>query len=238
MERYIEEAPDFERAERMTRSVGTGLMVAAEDRSFAFAAAGRRTRRVRFLRRAVLVGVVVTIASMIGIWIFNPFSTRFGNLSFSALSVDGTKVAIAKPRLSGFRSDGQPYSLTAERAVQDVKQPTRVELHQVTGEVGVTAGETTHIRADTGSYDSSTEQMRLENNIKIDNGRFDVRLRSADIDFRNGVYTSNEPVEVKVGSGTTIHGDRAQARNNGQELVFEGRVRTTIVTQAEDAAAR
>ncbi len=138
---------------------------------------------------------------MVLIAIYNPFSTKIGALSFSDLSLDGTKIAMARPKLAGFRSDGQPYTLTAERALQDVKQPTVVELQKMTGEIGATGGDPTRLSADSGVYDSVAEHMKLTNNVRIASGRFEVRLRSADIDFKTGVYQSDEPVEVHVGEG-------------------------------------
>ncbi len=203
------------------------------DREQAFARARRRSGRVRFLRKAILVTALGTVAAMAGIGTFNPFASKFGSLSFSALSLEGTKITMAKPRLAGFRGDGQPYSVTAEKALQDVKHPTVVELQKLTGDIGMAGGEPSHITADAGVYDSVSEQMRLTDNIRIGNARFVVRLRTADINFKTGVYQSDEPVEVHVGEGTTIVGDRASARNNGQELTFEGHVRTTIIPQAD-----
>jgi lipopolysaccharide export system protein LptC len=206
------------------------------NRERAFASARRRSSRIRFLRKAILACGFGGVVAMALIAVYNPFSTKFGSLSFSAISIDGTKIEMARPKLAGFRSDGQPYSLTAEKALQDVKQPTVVELQKVSGEIGATAGETTHLTADTGLYDSVAEHMKLSSNVRIGSARFEVRLRSADIDFKTGVYQSDEPVEVHVGAGTTITGDRATARHNGQELIFEGRVRTTINSPADAAA--
>ncbi len=207
------------------------------DRERAFARARRRSSRVRFLRKAILAGALGSVAAMALIAVYNPFSTKPGSLSFSNISIDGTKIAMARPKLAGFRTDGQPYMLTAEKALQDVRQPTVVELEKVSGEIGATGGETTRLSADAGVYDSAAERMKLSSNVRIGSARFEVRLRSADIDFKTGVYQSDEPVEVHVGDGTTITGDRATARNNGQELIFEGRVRTTINPPAAAAAA-
>ncbi len=206
------------------------------NRERAFASARRRSSRVRFLRKAVLLGALGTVAAMIAIAIFDPFSAKLGSLSFSTLSVGGTRITMARPKLAGFRSDGQPYLLTAEKALQDVKQPTIVELEKLSGEIGMAGGAATHISADAGVYDSVAERMRLSSNVRIGNGHFEVRLRSAAIDFKTGVYQSDEPVEVHVGEGTTILGDRATARNNGQELIFEGHVRTRVVPQPDIAA--
>jgi lipopolysaccharide export system protein LptC len=205
------------------------------DREKAFAHARRRSARVRFLRWAILAGGLGSVAAMVGIAIFDPFAAKIGSLNFSALSLDGTKIAMARPKLAGFRADGQPFSMTAEKALQDIKNPTVVELQKVTGEIGMSDGEMTHVTADAGVYDSGGQHMQLSNNVQIGSKRFQVRLQKADIDFKTGVYQSDEPVEVHVGEGTTIFGDRATARNNGQEFTFEGHVRTRIVPPSDSS---
>ena len=198
------------------------------DRERAFRSAQRRSSRVRFLRRTILGCALSSVAAMILIAIYNPFSTKFGALSFRNVGLDGTKIAMARPKLAGFRSDGQAYTLTAETALQDVRRPTVVELQKLSGKIGATDGETTYLSADAGTYDSVAERMKLKSNVRIGNARFDVRLRSADIDFKTGVYQSDEPVEVHIGDRATITGDRATARHNGQEFIFEGHVGTII----------
>jgi lipopolysaccharide export system protein LptC len=201
------------------------------DRERAFAKAKRRSGRVRLLRLAILLGGLGTVAATVVAY-FNPFATKLGALNFNALSVEGTKIVMDRPKLAGFRSDGQAYLLTAERALQDIKQPTLVQLRKVDGEIGTAGGEATHLSADAGVYDNLAEHMELSGNVRIKNGRFIVLLRTARFDFKSGVYGSDEPVEVKGGDGTTILADRASALNHGQELTFEGHVRTNIVPQA------
>ena len=202
------------------------------EREELFIAAKRRSGRVRFLRKALLITVFTAVAAMIGIAIFDPFGPKSGSLSFSNLSVDGTKIAMAKPKLSGFRSDGQPYVLTAERALQDIKHPTIAELQGLGGDMG-SGSDATRLTADAGVYDSLGERMKLNGNVKINSARFEVRLRSVDIDFKTGLYRSDEPVEVRIGGDTTVFADRATAQNNGQELIFEGRVRTTVIPHSD-----
>ena len=201
------------------------------DRERAFAKAKRRSARVRLLRRAILIGSLGTVAAMFLVTFFNPFATKLGSLSFAALSMEGTKIVMDRPKLSGLRSDGQPYLVTADRALQDIKHPTVAQLQGVDGEMGMAGGEATHLSADEGVYDSVGEHMELSNNVRIKNDRFTVLLRSARFDFKSGVYGSDDPVEVRAGDGTTIFADRAAALNNGQELTFEGHVRTKVVPQ-------
>ena len=207
------------------------------DREYAFAKAKRRSGRVKSLRLAILFGGLGTVAATLVVAFFNPFATKLGALSFNALSVEGTKIVMDRPKLAGFRSDGQAYLLTAERALQDIKQPTMVQLRTVDGEIGMAGGEATHLSADGGVYDNLAERMELSGNVRIKNGRFTVLLRSARFDFKSGVYGSDEPIEVKGGEGTTIFADRGSALNHGQELTFEGHVRTNIVPQSDQESA-
>jgi lipopolysaccharide export system protein LptC len=200
-------------------------------REQAFAKARRRSARVRLWRLTILIAGVGAVAAMFVVAFFNPFATKLGALGFSALSVEGTKIVMDRPKLAGFRSDGQPYVLTAERALQDVKQPTLVQLRKVVGEIGAAGGEATHVISDEGVYDSVGEHMELSGNVQIKNGRSTVLLRTARIDFKSGVYGSDDPVEVQAGDGTKIFADRASALNHGQEVSFEGHVRTRIVPQ-------
>jgi lipopolysaccharide export system protein LptC len=217
-----------------TRAIG---VAPPPDREQAFARAKRRSGRVRLLRLAILIGGLGAVGAMVVVTFFNPFATKLASLGFNALSVEGTKIVMDKPKLAGFRSDGQAYVLTAERALQDIKQPTVVQLRKVQGEIGAAEGEATHLSADDGVYDNLAEHMELSGNVRIKNGRFTVLLRSAKFDFKSGAYGSDDRVEVQGGDGTTIFADRGSALNHGQELTFEGHVRTNIVPQASQEPA-
>ena len=201
------------------------------EREQAFAKARRRSARVIRLRRAILIGGLGTVAAMFLTAVFNPFTTKLGSLGLSTLSVEGTKIVMDHPKLAGFRNDGQAYLMTAKRALQDIKQPTVMELEQVEGEIGAAGGESTHVSADSGVYDSVGEHLELSNNVRITNGHANVLLRSAKFDFKSGAFRTDEPVEVRVSDGTTIVSDRAFAINHGQELTFDGHVKTRIVPQ-------
>jgi lipopolysaccharide export system protein LptC len=219
----------------MTRLVGVTPPL---DREVAFANARRRSGRIRVLRLAILICGIGAVVAVIIVAFFNPFATKMGALSLNTLSMDGTKIVMDRPKLAGFRSDGQPYVLTAERALQDIKLPTTVQLQKVKGEMGVAGAESTHLSADAGVYDNLSEHMELSQNVRIQNDRFTVLLRSAKFNFKSGIYGTDEQVEVQGTDGTTIFADRASALNHGQELTFEGHVRTNIIPQATEQSAQ
>ena len=219
-------------APRPARGEGLRAASASASREKAFAAARRHSVRVRRLRGAILVGAVGGVAALVAIAIFDPFGPKTASLSFAALNIEGAKIAMDKPRLSGFRSDGHAYALTAAKALQDAKRPTIVELQSVDGEIAMAGDESLRMTADAGVYDSVRERMELTRNVRIANARYDVRMSSASVDFKTGLYHSDQPVEIRIGGDTRIVADRATAINSGEEMVFEGHVRTTIAPPA------
>jgi lipopolysaccharide export system protein LptC len=206
------------------------------ERAAAFSAAARHSKLVRFLRVAILAGAAGTIAILIAIAIFDPFGRSAGGASVGGLRLDGTKVMMERPKLAGFRRDGRPYLVNADRAIQDILHPTLVELRGIDAEVGIAGSGASKITADLGVYDSANEHMDISRNVHVKSDQYDVRLRSASIDFKVGVYLSHEPVAVVTSGGTTIDADSVTASDNGRQLSFEGHVRSVL--QVGDAAQR
>jgi len=208
-----------------------------EARLRAFAAARRHSRLVRILRVAAPASVVVVVAALIVGAVFKPFRAEIGGLSIGELSVDGAKVTMDRPKLTGFRRDGRAYTVNAAKAIQDVTRPTVVELREVDGDLGMADNSSLRINAAVGFYDSAGQSLDLSQDVRIHNSDYDVKLTSANIDFKAGVYRSNEPVTVVMANGTTVSADSALARDNGQELTFSGHVRTVFLPDARADAA-
>jgi lipopolysaccharide export system protein LptC len=206
------------------------------ERAAAFAAAQRHSKLVRFLRVAILGGAAGTVVILVLIAVFDPLGRLGTDLSVAGLSLDGTRVAMDRPKLAGFRKDGRPYLVNAERAIQDVLHPTVVELRGIDAEVGIAGNGASKVTAEVGVYDSATEHMDLSHNVRVKSDEYDVQLQSASIDFKAGVYLSRDPVTVVTSNGATINADSVAALDNGRELVFDGHVRSVL--QVGDAAER
>lgn len=223
----------------MTARTGTANLQEASLRAKAFAAATRHSARVRFLRVAILGGAVGTVAVLVCIALFDPFGRLAGGVSIGGIGVDGTKVIMEHPKLAGFRKDGRPYLVNAQRAVQDVLHPTLVELHKIDADIALTGGGQAHMTANTGLYDSAKEHMDVSDDVRVKSPQYDVTLKSASVDFNSGHYVSNEPVTIVTSNGTTLVGDTISVIDNGKEMTIEGHVRTMIPPQsgASDAQA-
>ncbi len=199
-----------------------------ESRRRAFVVATRHSRLVRILRVATPTLTLLAIAAMVLFALFNPLRRQVGDLTVGELSVNGTKIVMNHPRLTGSKRDGRGYVINAVKAIQDVLHPATVELRDIDGDIATADDSRMKITAASGVYDNVGQSLTLSQDVHLRSPSYDVTLSSADIDFKSGLYRSNQPVSVVTDSGATIHADSAEARDNGGELTFTGHVHSTF----------
>src|SRR5271155_1356368 len=244
---YAAGRPVSSRATMSVRTIaagGRGRTVAPDSASTgaarsarAFELARRHSRLVRILRVAFIVGGVGGVVALTGLGLYRTFGGAIGGLSIGDLSVDGTKITMDRPRLTGARPDGGSYVINAAKAIQDVKDPTEVDLVEIDGDIVPHGRDRMRLSATSGHYDSGHERLDLSGVVRLKNSSYTIDLRSAHIDFKTGVYSSREPVTVVTASGTSISADSGWARDNGKEFRFEGHVKSTIRPNSSDSAA-
>lgn len=200
-------------------------------------AARRHSVFVRVLRVALITGAVGTVVVLTALGLYRTFGTSLGRLSIGELSIDGTKITMDKPKLTGARRQGDGYVINAAKAIQDILHPTQVELVGIEGDIGAADHDTLHVSATSGQYDTEHQSLDLSGVVRLKNSRYTVDLHSAHIDFKTGAYTSGEPVTVLISGGTSIVADSAAVRDNAREITFEGHVRTIIRSGDGDADA-
>ena len=212
------------------------MRLAAQARSArAFASASQHSSWVRRLRFVLLFGSLAAIALIVLAFVFRTFFVDVSGLSLGALAVDGGRVTMEKPRLTGSRVDGGAYVITADRAIEDIARPNEVNLVEIRGDIGGRADAPgMKLSAARGMYDASKGVMDLAGEVRLSNADYNVKLKSAHVDFKTGVYESFEPVTVTTASGTTITADAASAAKNATLLTFQGRVKTQIPPQGDN----
>src|ERR1700738_2578752 len=102
-----------------------------------FAIAARHSRMVRVLRIAVPAAVILAMAAIVAVSVFNPFRMLLPKLPLDVgnLVVSGTKITMESPHLSGYTPDQRPYGLWAKTATQDVTDPDHVDLKTLRAKV-------------------------------------------------------------------------------------------------------
>lgn len=205
-------------------------------REAAFGDAVRHSRLVGLLRRfipAFLGGSIV----LTGLWLwFDPLGA-VGELPVSVgkLSIAGSKLKMEAPKLTGFSRDGNPYSVTAEAALQDLKHPGIIELSKIVGHFN-SGGRDTVLNAKSGIYDAKADKMRVFGGIDFhSNDGQGGRLSDAIIETKKGHLVSEQPVDLYFKDGT-LRSDRVEVFDHGKVIVFEGDVRMMLHPDSQTAA--
>jgi lipopolysaccharide export system protein LptC len=186
-----------------------------------FRRAMRHSRRVRMLRVAIPVVIVLIFGiSFLVNWL-DPLRV-LGRLPADAgkLVISGTKIIMEAPKISGYTRDARWYELTARSAAQDITNPNVVELHDIDAKIEGEDKSTTYLSAAAGTYDRKAGVLTLNRNINLrsTNG-LEVRLEAAVIDTATGEIVSNKPVEVRSEQGT-LNSNRLEIINAGETIRF------------------
>lgn len=207
-----------------------------------FAVAARHSRMVRVLRIAVPAAVILALAAIVAVSIFNPFRMRLPKLpvDISNLVVSGTKITMESPHLAGFSPDQRPYELWAKAAVQDLTDPDNVELKTLRAKVLMEDRTTTlTLDARTGLFDTKAQMLDLRKDIFMQSSTgYEARMSQALVDIGKGTVTSEEHVDVKLLNGT-LSADRLRITGGGELVRFEGNVVMNLdnLSPPEDAAS-
>jgi lipopolysaccharide export system protein LptC len=203
-----------------------------------FASAARHSRMVRVLRIAVPAAVVLAMASIIAVSIFNPFRILLPNLpvDMSNLVVSGTKITMESPHMAGYSTDLRPYELWAKAAVQDLTDPDHMELKTLRAKVMMEDKSTVTMDARTGYYDSKQQMLDLRKDIFLQSSTgYEARMSQAYVDINKGTVISDEHVDVKLLNGT-LTADKLRIYNSGEVVRFEGNVVMNLDNLGEPAA--
>lgn len=212
--------------------------VTGRDSGRAFQLASRHTRRVKWMRRGIVLGVATFVIGFVGYVFFDPFRVALpDNVSVSGAGLNGSRVTMQKPKMSGFRSDGRPYDFTADTAVQDLRKPNVLELNVLDAHVTMPDKSVAHIVADQGIYDASKDIMDLHGNIHLSGASgYDVRMSTAHVQFKGGDVSTPEPVTVLMSSGS-VSADAMTMVENGKQITFVGHVHSVMQPASQATAA-
>jgi len=191
-----------------------------------FASAARHSRMVRILRAAVPAAVVLAMAGIVAVSLFNPFRLLLPKIpvDMGNLVVSGTKITMESPHLAGFSTDQRPYEMWAKAAIQDLTDPDHVELKTLRAKVMMEDKSTVTMDARTGYFDSKQQLLDLRKDIFLQSSTgYEARMTQAYVDINKGTVTSDEHVDVKLLNGT-LTADKLRIFNSGEVVRFEGNV--------------
>src|SRR4030081_1783571 len=204
-----------------------------------FAVAARHSRMVRALRIAVPAAVVLAMAAIVAVSVFNPFRMLLPKLPIDMgnLVVSGTKITMESPHMAGYTPDQRPYEVWAKTATQDVTDPDHVDLKTLRAKV-LMEDRTTTITLDArnGLMDTRQQLLDLRKDIFLQSSTgYEARLSQAFVDIGKGTVTSEEHVDVKLLNGT-LTSDKLRITGGGEVVRFEGNVVMKLVMDSPTPA--
>src|SRR5580704_3202077 len=191
-----------------------------------FAVAARHSRMVRLLRVAVPAAVILAMAAIVAVSVFNPFRLLLPKLPLEMgnLVVSGTKITMESPHMSGYTQDRRPYEVWAKTATQDVTDPDHVELKTLRAKVLMEDQSTVTLDALTGVMDTKQQLLDLHKDIYLQTSTgYEAWLSQAFVDMGKGTVTSDEHVDVKWADGK-LSADKLKITGGGDVVRFDGHV--------------
>jgi lipopolysaccharide export system protein LptC len=182
-------------------------------------------RSVRFI---LWVGLgVVTL--LLAFFFFRAFSSSKSGGLTGHVMVDGGRISISHPRLTGVRKNNAPYEVTAVAASQDKKNMSMVDLKDLKAFIGLDSTNHVAVRAPSGTYDMSEEKLDVRGEVLFTEKKTGNRLtlHDAHIDLKEGTLTAGGPVDF-VSHALSIQAKGLEVTNDGKVIVFQGPVRMLI----------
>jgi len=197
-------------------------------RTNAIPAAKLHTSRVAKLKRGIIWGVALLGATIFLVAAYKSLRLLPIDLRFAQIGLDGSRITIKTPKLVGYRQDGRPYELTAQFGVQDMTKPDVFELSRVDVRLESGPGEAVLLTSGAAVYNAKADRADLSDSVHIRNEKgFDLALKSAVMNFKASVLTSDEPAILKL-DNTTVTADAVEFSQKEQRATFAGHVHTVI----------
>ncbi len=150
-------------------------------------------------------------------------------VSFSEIAIKNDDLRMVSPRVTGLNKDGQPYTLSADTATQDLKMPNHVAMENINAEMKIDdANGWMKLQATSGQLDSEAQILLLRDNINLTTTLgYAFHASQAEINFKAGTMSSQSAVSGEGPLGA-ISADSMSANNAAQTLRFDGHVRLRI----------
>lgn len=208
-----------------------------------FAAAARHSRLVRALKIGIPAFAAVLVAVFAGLTVFARPDLPDVGIDLTKTAVKDGKLVMANPRLNGFTKDNKPYSMEAERAVQEVGKEAEIMLEKINATVPFTGDETAAIVAEAALYNNEKQTLSIAKPFKVTTtDGLDAFMQSAFVDVHGGTLSTDRPVNIDY-KGAHITAESMRVLERGKVLVFEKKVRLNIdpgtvkTVQAESSPA-
>jgi lipopolysaccharide export system protein LptC len=209
-----------------------GAQFAPRDAGHVLSALPRRRGFVRFMKFILPMIALATVVTVIA-WPQMAKKRMAIPLTFSDVETANAALVMNNPRYRGTDTNGQPYVVTADRAIQDPNDDKQVTLDRVQADITMTNGEWWSLNSDTGLYNGTSQILDLFGNINVYGDRgTEMHGHSAEINLQTKVISSDEKVWGQASFGT-INANGLRVYDRGRVIVFINGVKTKVLPQKQ-----
>lgn len=188
----------------------------------------RYSRFVTVMKRALPIAAGALIAAVIAYSLVPRQSDKL-KFTYQSMGTIDNDLAMLKPRLTGVDQKGNPFTITADAAVQDRANIRRATLKNVQADLSLDKGRWLNATAGGGVVDMDKNWLTLTGGIAVysDDG-YELHSERADVDLKQGVFHGPAPV-TGHGPAGTLSADTFQVDRATNQLVLQGHVQMTIL---------
>ena len=182
--------------------------------------------RVRRLK--ILLPLAALIISLIFIAVSIARAYLPESIQIEGAKIEDGKVVMEHPAIAGRNSAGINYSMLAEKALQDIKNPNMITLKTIKASMPVNNSVIAHVTAQSADFDRQADTLKLTApfTILMDNG-LRAEFRTAFLDVKKGDLSSQDQVEIYRG-GMSVVAQSLKMTDKGSVIEFDGQVQMHI----------
>ncbi len=196
----------------------------------AYRLATRHSRRVKRLRILLPAGALVVTLAFIAVSVARSLMPE--ELQIESAKIEDGKVVMEKPAIAGRNSDGIRYSLRADRALQDIKNPNMITLETIAAAVPVNDKVIARVAATSGIFDRGANLLNLDKPFTLNlSSGIDAQFGSANLDISGGTMKTDDPVAIQT-KGASIVANSLEMKDKGRTMIFSGAVKLNIEPSA------
>jgi len=206
-----------------TETTGPAGPVIKETR--AYNAALANSSRVRRLK--ILLPIAALLISMVFIAVSVVRAYLPENITIAGATIEDGKIVMQRPAIAGRNAEGINYSMLAEKALQDLKNPNMITLKNIKAAMPVSDG-VAHVTALSADYDRAADTLKMTEpfTVTLDNG-LRAEFKGAFMDVKGGSLVTQQPVAIFKGLASIV-AQSLKMTDKGTVIEFDGQVKMHI----------
>jgi lipopolysaccharide export system protein LptC len=195
-----------------------------------YSVAVAHSRRVKRLKVILPLAALAISLVFIAVSIVRTYLPE--NLTVGGVKIENGKIVMEKPAVSGRNSDGISYTMLAERALQDIKQPDLITLQTIKASVPVSKDLLASVTAIEALYNRTGDSLVMTEPFRIDlSSGIQAKFESASLDVKAGRMETQRPVSIATKSASIL-AQSMKMTDKGRTILFNGKVKVSIEAEA------